>query len=322
MTDSVGAELLAPLAGSSVLVTGGAGFVGSRLAGALAEVCDVTVLDDLTTGTLAAVPDRAKLVRGDVRDVETVVPLVTEADVVFHQAALADVRTSVRSPVETHTRNAGGTVTVLDAARRTDTRVVLASTAAVYGRPDSLPVRESDPKRPTSPYGVAKLAADGYARTYADLYGLETVVLRYFNVYGADRRDGAPDVVSTFAERARAGEPLVVHGDGSQTRDFVHVDDVVQANVRAATTDDTGRAFNVGTGERTSIRSVAQRVRRATNATSDLVYGEARPGDVDHSCAAIDRARESLGYEPTVGIDAGLRSVVRGSAPADWHAVD
>jgi len=316
------ADVLAPLAGSSVLITGGAGFVGSRLAGALAEVCDVTVLDDLTTGTLSAVPDRVELVRGDVRDVETTLPLVTDADVVFHQAALADVATSVRSPVETHTRNAGGTVTVLDAARRTDTRVVLASTAAVYGHPDSLPIHEADPKCPVSPYGVATLAADGYARTYADCYGLETVVLRYFNVYGADRRDGASDVVSTFAQRARAGDPLVIHGEGSQTRDFVHVDDVVQANVRAATTDDTGRAFNVGTGEHTSIRSVAQRVRRATNATSELVYGEPRPGDVDHSCASIDRARASLGYEPTVGIDAGLRSVVRGSAPADWPAMD
>ncbi|MFB6151450.1 MAG: NAD-dependent epimerase/dehydratase family protein [Haloarculaceae archaeon] len=305
-------DVPADLAGASVLVTGGAGFIGSHLAERLAGNCRVTVLDDLSTGDPAAVPEGATLVRGDVRDPADVTEAVRGTDVVFHQAALPDVTETVRSPVESHRRNATGAVTVLDAARREDARVVFASSAAVYGQPRSLPIDESDRKTPTSPYGIDKLAADQHARAYADLYGLPTVSLRYFNVYGPGRTAASGSgVVNAFLERARDGETLVVHGDGSQTRDFVHVSDVVDANLRAATTDHVGLAYNVGTGDAVSVREVADRVTRTLGSGSDVVHGEPRDGDIQHSRASIDRARLKLGFDPTYDFAAGLETMVR-----------
>ena len=322
-TDALDAADLASLAGSSVLVTGGAGFIGSRIADALVEPCDVTVLDDMTAGSPDAVPDGADLIEGDVRDTKAITRAVADADVVFHQAGLTDVGMSTRAPFESHSRNATGTMTVLEAARRADARVVFASSAAVYGQPDSLPVHETDQLTPTSPYGIAKCNADQNVRAYATLYDLPTVSLRYFNVYGPDRRADASDVVSTFVRRARAGKPLVLHGDGTQTRDFVHVDDVVQANLLAAVTDDVGRAFNVGTGTGVSIRDVADQIVRLADTDADLAVGDSRTGDITHSRADIDRARTGLGYQPTVDIDTGLAAVlgepaaVEGSSTAD-----
>ena len=316
----VGPDVLTRLEGADVLVTGGAGFVGGRLASALAPVCDVTVLDDLRGGTAATVPEGARFVRGDVRDVETVLPLLADAEVVFHQAGLVDAGTSVRAPVETHTRNAGGAMTVLDAARRTDTRVVLASSADVYGPSRSLPVAETDPTRPVTPLGVSKLAAEGYARSFAESYGLETVALRYFDVYGVREsgstgpcQSGSAGSVAEFVERARRGDPLAVPVDDSSTRDYVHVDDAVQATVRAAVADVTGVAVNVGTGVETPVRSVAELVRAELDATSQLVPVEGRYGDDQPGCASIDRARDRLGYEPTVRVEAGVRAVCRRS---------
>ena len=304
-------RVLGRLAGQSVVVTGGAGFIGSRLAAALARVCDVTVLDHFSTGDPDAVPDAATVVRGDVRDVDAVHEVTADADVVFHQAAMASVGRSVRSPVECHAHNASGTMTVLDAARRTDTRVVFASSAAIYGHPESVPIHESDPKTPTSPYGVAKLAGDQYVRAFADLYGLPTVVLRYFNVYGD--RPGGDDVVSQFADSARGGDPLVVHGDGSQTRDFVHVDDVVRANLRAAVTDATGRAYNVGTGDPTSIRDLADLVRDAADGPVEVTSRPGREADIDRSHASVRRAREHLGFEATVDLADRIGALLGGS---------
>jgi UDP-glucose 4-epimerase len=302
--DDATPDLPPELRGAAVVVTGGGGFVGSRLTHTLAASCDVTVVDDFSTGDPDAVPPAASVVRGDVRDVDTVHRAMQDADIVFHQAALADVGQSVRAPVETHGRNATGTVSVLDAARRADTRVVLASSAAVYGPPATLPVDETAPKRPVSPYGVAKLAADHYAQVYHESYGLPTVALRYFNVYGPGRTEGG--VVETFLARARAGETLVVHGDGTQTRDFVHVDDVVRANLQAAVTDATGRAYNVGTGESVSIRTIAERVQSLTGGRSQIAYGPAREGDIDRSRAATERAANDLGFRAQIDIEDGL----------------
>jgi len=313
MTDR-GNEALAELAGRSVVVTGGAGFIGSRLARTLAAVCEVTVVDDCSNGDPAAVPESATLIRGDVRDVEPVQRACAEADVVFHQAAMSDVTRSVRAPGECHTRNASGAMTVLDAARRTDARVVFASSAAVYGPPERLPVREGHPKRPTSPYGVSKLAGDQYARVFAERYGLPTVALRYFNVYG-DRPGGGSDVVTQFLERARRGDPLVVHGDGSQTRDFVHVDDVVQANLRAAVTDATGRAYNVATGEATAVRDLAALVRAATDTESGVTARPTRSADIERSRGAVARARNQLGFEAAVGLREGIAALADGESP-------
>jgi UDP-glucose 4-epimerase len=298
------------LTGETVLVTGGAGFVGSHLADALAPDNDVRVLDDLSTGRQHYVPDDADLLEGDVRDDATLADAVAGADLVFHEAAQVSVPRSVEEPAYSHDVNAAATVRLLEAARREDARVVLASSAAIYGQPDSVPVHESDPKTPESPYGIGKLALDHYARAYHDLYGLETVALRYFNVYGPRQgSSGYTGVIPAFFDQALDDGPITVEGDGGQTRDFVHVDDVVRANLLAATTDHVGEAFNVGTGDTATIRDLAEAVRDAVDPNVDIEHVAAREGDVRHSCADVSRVRERLGFEPRVSLSDGLAAV-------------
>ena len=295
--------------GRNVLVTGGAGFVGSRLAGALAGDNRVTVLDDLSSGSGGNVPDAAELVVGDVRDPDLLSATTEGVDVVFHQAAQVSVPRSVEEPSRTHAVNATGTLRVLEAARDAEARVVMASSAAVYGRPERTPIPEDHRTAPASPYGASKAVADRYARLYASLYDLPTVVLRYFNVYGPGQSAG-DGVVATFVDRALSGEPIRVHGDGGQSRDFVHVDDVVRANLAAATTDRVGRAFNVGTGTAVTVRELAETIVGLTDSDSAVVHADPREGDVRHSLADVGAARNALGYEPTVGLAEGLDSLV------------
>jgi UDP-glucose 4-epimerase len=298
----------------TVLVTGGAGFVGSHLAEALVRDNDVRILDDLSTGERGNVPADATLIEGDVRDSEVVEEAMVGVDTVFHEAALVSVSESVEHPLRSHAITGTGTLVVLDNARRENARVVLASSAAVYGQPDSVPVVETEHKRPASPYGIDKLTADQYARRFSDLYELETVTLRYFNVYGPRQNPEYSAVVRTFLDQARRGADITVEGDGTQTRDFVHVEDVVQANCRAATTDRTGEAFNVGTGESVTIRELAETVRSVTDSSSDIVHTDPRPGDIDHSRADITEARTALGYEPSVSLTDGLAELADGTA--------
>jgi UDP-glucose 4-epimerase len=293
-----------------VVITGGAGFVGSHLADALADHATVRVLDDLSSGDRSRVPDGVEFVEGDVRDPEVVSEVIADAETVFHEAAVVSVPQSVDEPVESHAVTVDGTLNVLEVAREADARVVAASSAAVYGHPERVPVHESDPKTPTSPYGIDKLAVDHYVRRYNDLYGLETVALRYFNIYGPGQTGGQyAGVVTVFHDQATAGDPITVDGDGTQTRDFVHVDDVVQANLAAATTDAVGEAYNVGTGEATEIRHLAEVMRDVTDSDSDIVHTDPREGDIDRSVASIDWAREALGYEPSVSLAEGLETV-------------
>ncbi|WP_458205177.1 NAD-dependent epimerase/dehydratase family protein [Haladaptatus sp. NG-SE-30] len=297
--------------GQTVLVTGGAGFVGSHLAAALVAENDVRIIDDLSSGKRGNVPADATLVDGDVRDPSAVREAMQGVDIVFHEAAMVSVERSVEHPLRSHAVTCDGSLVVLEQARQEDARVVLASSAAVYGHPDTLPISESERKTPTSPYGVDKLTADHYARRFSDLYGVETVALRYFNIYGPRQNPEYSAVVRVFLDQARRGDPITIEGDGTQTRDFVHISDVVQANLRAATTDRTGRAYNVGTGESVTIRELAETVRDVTDSDSDIVHIDPRPGDIDHSRADISRAREELGYEPTVSLSEGLASLVR-----------
>jgi UDP-glucose 4-epimerase len=298
--------------GATVLVTGGAGFIGSHVVDALAESNEVRVLDDLSAGSHTHVHENAQLVVGDVRDEATVREATTGVDVVFHQAAVVSVDRSVEAPAETQAVNVGGTLAVLEAARTENARVVLASSAALYGDPESVPVAESHPTEPRSPYGLEKRAVDSYARLYHDLYGLETVALRYFNVYGPRQSGGDyAGVVSAFLEQTRAGGPLTVHGDGSQTRDFVHVADVVRANRLAATTGATGEAFNVGTGRSVSIRELAGLFQDLAEMPVSLDHVDAREGDVQRSRADISKATEVLGYEPRRNLRDGLRELLR-----------
>jgi UDP-glucose 4-epimerase len=296
--------------GRTVLVTGGAGFVGRRLAEALDAHNEVRVLDDFSTGSRANVPPDVDVVEGDVRDEETVAAATAGVDIVYHQAGLVSVPESLEAPVASSDVNVGGTVRVLEAARRNDARVVVASSAAVYGDADSSPIPEDAPKNPTSPYGADKLAADNYARVFADAYDLPVVALRYFNVYGCGQNPEYSGVVDAFLRRALTDEPLVVHGDGEQTRDFVHVDDVVRANLVAGVTDATGAAYNVGSGESVSIRRLAELVAELADTDAPIEHGPARPGDIRHSEADIQRAREKLNYEPQTELRVGLGRMI------------
>ncbi|MFW5939466.1 MAG: NAD-dependent epimerase/dehydratase family protein [Halolamina sp.] len=295
------------LRGETVLVTGGAGFVGSHLARALVDDCDVRVLDDLSEGHRGRVPDDCTFVEGDVRETGALVPAADGVDVIFHQAGLVSVPESIDRPVESHGRNVDGTLAVLEAARRTDARVVVASSAAVYGRPSSVPIGEDEQLTPAAPYGVDKLAAEQYARLYHELYGVPTVSLRYFNVYGPGQASG---VVNAFLEQVQSGDPLTVEGDGSQTRDFVHVVDVIRANLAAATTEAAGRAYNIGTGEATRIDDLAALIRELAGVDVEIRHAEGRAGDIQDSCADVSRARDQLGFDAAITLDAGLADVV------------
>ncbi|RQG91615.1 NAD-dependent epimerase/dehydratase family protein [Natrarchaeobius halalkaliphilus] len=298
---------------STVLVTGGAGFIGSHLVEALDPHNDVRVLDNFSSGDRAHVPDSATVIEGDIGDPIALQRAADGVDIIFHHAALVSVAQSVDAPRRSNRTNLDASLLVLEQARREDARVVVASSAAVYGHPDELPVSETTSRDPTSPYGVQKLALDQYTRLYADLYGLETVALRYFNVYGPRQQGPYSGVISTFLEQARSDEPITIEGDGKQTRDFVHVSDVVQANIQAGTTAAIGAAYNVGTGERTSIRELAETIREATDSSSPIVHRDSRPGDIRHSGADVSRAKHELGFDARVGLESGVRALVDGT---------
>lgn len=294
----------------SILVTGGAGFIGSHLVETLAADNDVVVVDNLSGGRREWVDDRATLIEGDVRNEQTVARAVDGVDLIFHQAANVSVQRSVEAPVESHETNVDATLRLLEHARNEDARFVFASSAAIYGTPEAVPIDESDPKRPTSPYGAEKHAADQYCRLYHDLYDVETVALRYFNVYGPRQRGGQySGVIDVFLDQADRGEDITVHGDGAQTRDFVHVDDVVAANCLAAVNGTPGEAYNVGTGDSISIRALAELVRETTETTSDIVHVDAREGDIEQSRPSIEKIQAELGFEPRRSLEAEVETL-------------
>jgi len=232
--------------------------------------------------------------------------LTDDVDIVFHQAAVVSVEKSVEEPESCHEVNTDATLHLLELAREKDFRLVLASSAAIYGEPETIPISEADSKTPTSPYGIDKWTIDRYAQVYNDLYDTETVALRYFNIYGPRQRGGDyGGVISIFRDQALAGEPITVDGDGSQTRDFVHVDDVVEANLLAATTEHTGEAYNIGRGEQTSIAELAETICAVADTDSEVTYTDPRPGDID----------ERRGYfEGEVGARVRADSLVTGRA--------
>ncbi|MDB2276113.1 GDP-mannose 4,6-dehydratase [Halorubrum ezzemoulense] len=290
------------------LVTGGAGFIGNHLGDQLVDDCAVTVYDDLSTGSRENIPDDAAFIHADIRDDEPLRDAVRAADVVFHEAAQVSVQRSVDNPETSHAVNIDPLLTILEAARDTDTRVVFASSAAIYGHLRSLPIDESHPKTPTSPYGLEKLTSDHYCRLYHERYGVDAVALRYFNAYGPRQQGGDySGVIGIFRDQARAGNDLTVEGGGTQTRDFVHIDDIVEANLLAAATEEAaGEAFNIGTGDSITIRELAETIRDVTDSDAEIVHVDSRPGDIDHSKANISKARDVLGFEPTYDVAAGL----------------
>lgn len=300
------------------LVTGGAGFIGSHLVERLVdEGHEVIVLDSFTTGrreNLEPFRGRITVHEADVRDVAAVERATMGCELVFHEAAIVSVPYSVEHPQETHDVNIQGTLNVLLAARKNGVRrVVFASSAAVYGEDPALPKSEAMVPEPISPYGVEKLTAEHYLRTFARLYDVETVALRYFNVFGPRQDPSSPysGVISVFVQRLLAGEPLTIFGDGQQSRDFVYVGDVVEANLRAARARGaSGRVFNVARGERTTLLELAAILGRVVGSPAAPALAAERAGDIRHSQAAIDRARKELGYEPRVDLERGLAALV------------
>ncbi len=296
------------------LVTGGAGFIGSHLTEELvAGGCRVTVLDNLSTGhrrNIDHLGDRITFVEGDIRDADLLAQVTQGCDVVFHQAAVVSVTKSVQNPAQACEVNDLGTVRVLDAARRSGVRrVVLASSSAVYGDDPRLPKTEQMAPKPMSPYAVQKLAGEYNAAVFSGLFGLETVCLRYFNVFGPRQDPSSPysGVISIFMTRAVAGRPPTIYGDGGQTRDFVYVADVVQANLLAATrTKAAGRIFNVGTGAATRIRALWELIGALSGVRIDPRFDSARAGDIRDSVSDIGEIAAALGFTPRVTLRRGL----------------
>jgi len=297
----------ATLSDQRVLITGGGGFIGSHIAATLAQLNDVRVLDNFSTGERRNVSDGVNVIDGDVCNEETVDAALSDVDVVFHEAAMVSVPESVEHPVDCHDLNGSATVQLLDCARRHDVRVILASSAAVYGNPESVPITEDATTDPASPYGFEKRLNEQYAQFYTETYGLPTVPLRYFNVYGSRGLDGEyAGVIGTFVRQAQSGNPLTVEGDGEQTRDFIHVDDVVQANLLAATTDAVGRPFNVGTGRSVTINHLAETVRDVVGTDVPIEHVPPRADDIERSEADLHNTRNLLGFDPTVSLHEGL----------------
>ena len=303
------------------LVTGGAGFIGSNLVEhLLAEGAAVRVLDNFSTGrrcNLEFAKDlgsQLEVVEGDIRDLETCRRAAHGVELVFHQAALPSVQRSVEDPVTSHQVNATGSLHVLTAAREAGVRrLVYASSSSVYGDNPELPKLETHETRPLSPYAISKLAGEQYARVFCQLFGFETVALRYFNVFGP-RQD--PDshysaVIPRFIRTLMRGEAPDIYGDGEQSRDFTYVANVVEANLLAATAADApGRVFNIALGGRVSLNLLLEQLGRIMGTPARARYLPPRPGDIKHSQAGIEEARRVLGYRGRVALEDGLSRTV------------
>ena len=301
--------------GTVALVTGGGGFIGSALVKRLlSEGQAVRVLDNFATGrraNLEEVLGDIELIEGDLQSYERVHNAVRGCDFAFHLGALPSVPRSIQDPLTSNATNVVGTLNVLLAARDEGVqRVVYASSSSLYGASRELPKHEEMPTLPIAPYAVSKLAAEGYCRAFHQVYGLETVALRYFNVFGPeqDPQSQYAAVIPNFITAALEGGRPVVHGDGEQSRDFTFVDNAVDANLLAASAAGAaGEAFNIACGERTSLNEIVARLSALSGREIESVNVDPRPGDVRHSLADISKAREVLGYEPAVDFEEGLR---------------
>ncbi|HOX26339.1 MAG TPA: SDR family oxidoreductase [Candidatus Krumholzibacteria bacterium] len=301
------------------VVTGGAGFIGSHVAEALAGLDHtVVVIDDLSTGhkhNLTGFSERITFVEGSITDLALLKRHFRDAEVVFHQAALASVPRSVADPLASNDVNVTGTLNVFLAARDLGVRrVVYAASSSAYGDSEVLPKREDMPARPLSPYAVTKYVDELYGKIFTDLYGLPTIGLRYFNVFGPrqDPESQYAAVVPLFITRFLAGISPTINGDGGQSRDFTYIDNVVHANLRAAAAGPAadGLVYNIACGASVTIQELCLEIRRLVGSEVAPTYGPSRVGDVRHSLADISQARRLLGYEPAVSLAAGLERTV------------
>jgi len=306
---------------SRYLVTGGAGFIGSHLVERLVSLgCQVRVLDDFSTGkeeNLSHLAGRVEIIRGDIRDRELCQKAAEGMEVVLHQAALASVPRSVSEPLLAHEINLTGTLNLLLAAARKGIRsFVFASSSAVYGDDQTFPKKEGLEGKALSPYGAQKLASEKYCQVFSQLYNFNAVSLRYFNVFGPRQDPGSQyaAVIPIFITRMLRGQPPIIYGDGHQSRDFIYVENVVQANLLAANaTDFRGEVFNIGMASRITVKELAAILNSLLGVKMSPVYADPRPGDIMESYADISRAERHLGFRPEVDFEKGLKLTI------DWY---
>jgi nucleoside-diphosphate-sugar epimerase len=305
-----------------VVITGGAGFIGSNIAQALVKRGDqVVILDDFSSGrrvNLEAIADRIHLIEGDIRDPRAVREAMRGADYVFHEAALPSVVRSIEDPESSHDVNINGTLRVLQGAREAGVqRLVYAASSSAYGETPELPKVETMAPQPISPYGAAKLLGEQYCAVWTRVFGLPCVALRYFNVFGPGQSPSSEyaAVIPKFITMMQAGQAPTLHGDGSQTRDFCFIDNVVEANLKALTAADApGHVYNIACGQRYSLLDMVAAINAALGTRIQALHGPARAGDIHDSLADITAARRDLGYTASVDFAEGLRRAVQ------WYA--
>ncbi len=301
-----------------ILVTGGCGFIGSNLACALVEKgYNVHVLDNLSNGKLENIKEYLGNIifwRGDVTDKNYVDNIISRVDAVYHLAAQVSVAASIKEPVKDAAVNIGGTLNILQAASTYRIKkIIYYSSAAVYGEPVYLPIDEKHPKNPLSPYGLSKLTGEKYAEFYSKFYGLNIVIIRPFNVYGPkqDPRNPYTGVISTFLDKALRGESIPIYGDGSQSRDFIYVDDLVDLSIKILSKNTPQFiALNGACGERTTIKSLAERIKELTGSNSKIIFLPRREGEIYESYADISVAKQLLDFKPVYKIDDGLKKLI------------
>ncbi len=299
-----------------ILVTGGAGFIGSHICDRLLkEGNQIAVMDNFDPFYDPKVKrknidqsfknPKFGLMEGDIRNIEDVENSMQDADVIIHEAAQPGVRISVEDPLKTTDVNIVGTLNLLEAARKKDVKkIIFASSSSVYGKIAYLPFDEKHPTQPISPYGASKLACEHYCKVFSDLYGIKVIMLRYFTVYGPRMR---PDLaINKFMHKAMHGEQIEIYGDGSKTRDITFIDDVVNASMLAMDYGKTG-VFNIGGGNRISVRELAEKILKIAKSKSKLVFRENVQGDVEHTESSCNKATEQLGWKPEIKVDDGLR---------------
>ena len=307
---------------SKIVITGGAGFIGSHIAESCAkEGYGVVVIDNLDDYYSPELKKKnieyvlksgtTTFIHGDVTDPDFLKEVIDkDVDYVFHEAAQAGVRISVENPFKPNNVNVLGTLNVLQASLEADVeRVINASSSSVYGKVEHLPFNEKHPTQPVSPYGVSKLAAEHYCRVFYEVYGLPTVSLRYFTVYGPRMR---PDLaISIFTGKMLNNEPITIFGDGNQTRDFTYIEDVVKVNMKLLDTNKAdGKVMNIGSGNRISVNDLAKHLREIIGSSSEINYAEMQRGDAVHTLANVGLAKKFVGYEPSVNIEEGLKKFV------------
>ncbi len=304
------------------LVTGGAGFIGSNIVEELLKKGEkVRVLDNFSTGkreNLTSFLDKIELIEGDIRNNHIIIEAVEGIDIILHQAALPSVPRSVKDPITTNEVNVKGTLNILEAARNAKVkRIVYASSSSIYGDDPELPKHEGMIPNPLSPYAVSKLAAENYCQVFSVIYGLKTICLRYFNVFGPRQDPGSQysAVIPKFIEAIMKDERPLIYGDGEQTRDFTYIANVIEANILAATVDcDSGIVLNCACNKKTTVNQLVNEINSILGKNIEPEYTEQRPGDVKDSYAIIDKAKRSLHYSPGIKFKEGLRRTI------EWYA--